>query len=131
MGAPFPGYFSLSRGFRFCGILEEKKNVRREGAGAMDEQAYQYWQVLHRRVALGETLNAEEQAAYETGCQELDAEERLDGNLERLRELRAQIAAAETEQRRLQAREAELDARIVALEARLDTRTRQLLGISN
>jgi hypothetical protein len=97
----------------------------------MDEQAYQYWQVLHRRVALGETLNVEEQAAYETGCQELDAEEGLDGNLERLRELRAQIAAAETEQRRLQAREAELDARIVALEARLDTRTRQLLGISN
>ena len=61
----------------------------------------------------------------------MDAEERLDGNLERLRELRAQIAAAETEQQHLRAREAELDARIVAREARLDTRTRQLLGISN
>jgi hypothetical protein len=46
----------------------------------------------------------------------MDAEERLDGNLERLRELRAPLAAAETEQQRLQAREAELDARIVALE---------------
>ncbi len=97
----------------------------------MDEQAYQYWQVLHQRVALGGTLNAAEQAAYETVCQELDAEERLDGNLERLRELRAQIAAAETEQQRLREREAELDARIVALESRLDMRTRQLLGIGN
>jgi chromosome segregation ATPase len=90
----------------------------------MDEQAYQYWQVLHRRVALGETLTTAEQAAYESGCQEMDAEERLDGNLKRLRELRAQIASAETEQQHLQAREADLDARIVALEARLDTRTR-------
>ena len=89
------------------------------------------WQVVHRRVATGETLNAAEQAVYESGCQALDTEERLDGNLECLRELRAHIAAAETEQQRLRAQEAELDARIVALEARLDTRTRQLLGISN
>ena len=97
----------------------------------MDEQAYQYWQGLHQRVALGGTLSAAEQAAYETGCQELDAEERLDGNLERLRALRAQIATAEVEQQRLRAREAELDARIAALEARLDIRTRRLLGIGN
>jgi hypothetical protein len=95
----------------------------------MDEQAYQYWQVLHRRVIMGETLRAAEQAAYEAGCQELDAEERLDSNLARLRELRTQIAAAETEQQRLRAQETALDARIAALEARLDTRTRQLLGI--
>jgi hypothetical protein len=97
----------------------------------MDEQAYEYWQVLHRRVIRSETLSAAEQAVYEAGCQELDAEEQLDGNLERLRELRAQITAAETEQQRLREREADLDARIVALEARLDTRTRQLLGIGN
>jgi predicted RNase H-like nuclease (RuvC/YqgF family) len=97
----------------------------------MDEQAYQYWQVLHRRIIKGETLSAAEQAVYETGCQELDAAERLDSNLEGLRELRAQIAAVETEQQRLREQEAALDARIVALEARLDTRTRQLLGIGN
>src|SRR5262245_1542096 len=97
----------------------------------MDEQAYQYWQGLHQRMVMGETLNAAEQAVYEAGCEELDAEERLDGNLERLRELRAQIAAAEAEQQRLRAHGAELDARITALEARLDTRTRQLLGIGN
>jgi hypothetical protein len=95
----------------------------------MDEQAYQYWQVLHRRVIMGETLCTAEQAAYEAGCQEVDAEERLDGNLARLRELRTQIAAAETEQQRLRAQETALDARIAALEARLDTHTRQLFGI--
>ena len=50
---------------------------------------------------------------------------------QRLRELRAQITAAETEQQRLRVQEAELDARIAALEARLDTWTRQLLGIGN
>ena len=97
----------------------------------MDEPAHQYWQVLHQRVTLGGTLSAAEQAAYEVGCQELDAEEKLDGNLERLRELRAQIAAAETEQQHLREREAELDARIATLESRLDRRTRQLLGIGN
>ena len=46
-------------------------------------------------MALGEPLNPAEQAVYQSGCQELEAEERLDGNLERLRKLRAQIAAAE------------------------------------
>lgn len=97
----------------------------------MDKQASQSWQVLHQRVAMGETLSVAERAAYEAGCQELDAEERLDGNLERLRELRTHIVAAEAEQQHLRAQEAELDARIVALEARLDTRTRQLLGIGN
>jgi predicted RNase H-like nuclease (RuvC/YqgF family) len=112
-------------------FLEERGSMPREGAGVMDEQAYQYWQGLHQRVVMGETLNAAEQAVYEAGCEELDAEERLDGNLERLRELRAQIAAAEAEQQRLRAHGAELDARITALEARLDTRTRQLLGIGN
>jgi hypothetical protein len=97
----------------------------------MDEQAYQYWQGLHQRVVIGETLSATEQAVYEAGCEELDASERLDGSLERLRALRAQIVAAEAEQQRLRAHEVELDARIAALEARLDTRTRQLLGIGN
>ena len=97
----------------------------------MDEQAYQHWQILHRRAVTGDTLSAAEQTVYDAGCRELDAEERLEGNLERLRELRAQIAAAETEQQALRRREEELDARIAGLEARLDARTRQLLGIGN
>jgi hypothetical protein len=96
----------------------------------VDAQAYRQWQSLHRRVALGEHLSAAEQAKYDAGCRELDAEEHLDGNLARLRELRTAIADAETEQQSLRDREAELDARIAALEARLDERTRQLLGIT-
>ena len=56
----------------------------------MDEQAHQYWQILDRRVALGEPLNPAEQAVYQFGCQELDAEERLDGDLER--ELRFHVS---------------------------------------
>jgi hypothetical protein len=97
----------------------------------MDEQTYAHWQKLHRRAAMGETLDAAEQAAYEAGCRELDSEETLDGNIERLRELRTRIAAAETEQQHLREREAELDAHIADLEARLDQRTRHLLGIGN
>ena len=97
----------------------------------MDEQAYQQWQVLHRRVAMGETLSAAEHLVYEAGCQELDTAERLDGNVERLRALRVQIASADTERQRLRVQEVELDARIRVLEARLDPRTRQLLGIGD
>ncbi len=97
----------------------------------MDAQTYQHWQALHRRVVTGEVLNATEQAAYEAGCRELDTEERLDGNLSQLRQVRARIAEAETDQQRLRERETELDARIAALEARLDERTRELLGITN
>jgi hypothetical protein len=97
----------------------------------MDEQAYQQWQVLHRRVAMGATLSAAELLAYEAGCQEWDAAERLDGNLERLRALHAQITTADTERQRWRDQESELDARIRDLEADLDPRTRQLLGIGD
>jgi hypothetical protein len=97
----------------------------------MDEQAYQQWQVLHRRVAMGETLSVTERLAYDAGCQELDAAERLDSNVERLRALRAQIASADIERQRLRVQEAELDTRIRVLEAHLDPRTRQLLGIGD
>ena len=97
----------------------------------MDEQKLQQWQILHRRSVMGESLTASERAEYETGCQELDAEEVLDGNLKPLRELRAKIMEAETEQQRMRQREVELKARIVELETQLDTRSRQLLGIGS
>lgn len=87
------------------------------------------WQVLHRRMAAGETLNAAEQAVYEAGCQELDATENLDGDLTRLQQLRGSIMDAEAEQQQLRTQEHALDKRIAALEARLDERTRLLLGI--
>src|SRR5262245_29933105 len=97
----------------------------------MDAETYRQWQELHRRILQRDALNASEQKAYEAGCQELDADERLDGSLEQIRQLREQILSTEAEQQHLREQEAELDARIAALEARLDTRTRQLLGIGN
>lgn len=111
--------------------VRDGKTPPADGAKEMNEHAYQKWQILHRRIVSGEMLNTREQTDYEAGCRDLDAGESLDGNLDRLRELRAQIAEAGTEQQRLQTRERELDARITELEARLDTRTRQLLGIGN
>ncbi|HLJ53641.1 MAG TPA: hypothetical protein VKT77_01305 [Chthonomonadaceae bacterium] len=92
-------------------------------------QDYAAWTELHRRVVLGEDLSASERQAYEAGCRELDGEEVLDGSVARMRELREQIRAALRDQRMMQEKESELDVRIAELEARLDTRTRQLLGI--
>jgi cell division protein FtsB len=88
------------------------------------------WQSLHRRVALGESLTSEERAAYDSGCQVLDSGEHLDGDLERIRQLKASIAEDEEYRRQLRQRETELEERIAALEARLDEKTRHLLGIT-
>ena len=97
----------------------------------MQPQIYRHWQDLHRRAVRGETLSHAEQEAYEIGCRELDAEESMDGSVDKMRQLREQISSATLEQRELQEREAQLDARIATLEANLDARTRQLLGIGN
>lgn len=69
------------------------------------------WQVLHRRVALGKALGPDEQVAYEAGCRALDAEEQLDGDLARLRQLKTRIAVEKAERQRLRQREAELEER--------------------
>lgn len=95
----------------------------------MDNDKLRAWQILHRRAVLGEPLSLEEQTDYQAGCDELDAEEKLDGDLTRLRDLRTRIAASNAEQARMRERQAELDARIAELEGRLDARTRELLGI--
>lgn len=99
----------------------------------MDASQYQGWQKLHGRRMARETLSSEEQAEYETACRELDAEEeqQLDGNLQLLRDLRVQIAQAEAETQRLRQEVIKQDARIAQMEARLDTRTKQLLGIGS
>ena len=41
----------------------------------MEEAAYKQWWPLHRRTAVGELLSAEEQARYEAGLRQLEAEE--------------------------------------------------------
>ena len=43
----------------------------------MDEATYKQWCPLHWRSALGEPLSAEEQARYEAGLRQLEAEEHI------------------------------------------------------
>ncbi len=95
----------------------------------MDEMTTHNWQLLHRRFVLGESLTVAERAEYEAGCDTADTGENLDGNLDRLRAIRAQISEAEAVQQHLHVRERDLDGRIAELEAHLDARTRGLLGI--
>ena len=63
----------------------------------MDEATYKVWWPLHIRAAKGETLNPEEQSIYEAGCRTLDAEERLDGRLEELKQARQRTEVLEAE----------------------------------
>lgn len=77
------------------------------------------WQSLHRRTTSGETLTETEQAVYETGCQEMDATDNLDGDLTRLQQLRASLLEVEAEHQQLRTQEHALDKRIAALEAQI------------
>ena len=67
----------------------------------MEANAYKTWWELHLRVARGDTLMAEEQATYDAGIQELDREEKIEGNIVGLRQLRASLAQLEAENARL------------------------------
>ncbi len=85
----------------------------------MDQAIYQQWWQLHIRAARGESLSAGEQAIYEAGMAELDAEERLlweDANLDLLRRLKAEVERLEAAHAQFQARSQRLDRRIWMLE---------------
>ncbi len=97
----------------------------------MDEQTYLAWGTLHRRSVAGETLTEAERAEYEAGCQQIDGMVNYEGDIPRMRKLRALIAEAEAEQKTLRQQEKELLAQIAEAEANLDLRSRQLLGIEN
>jgi hypothetical protein len=86
------------------------------------------WRALHLRKACGEALSDEERAAYEAGLREIQQTEGFPGDIEMLRQLRAEIARLKAEHAELQAREAELDRQMAALEARLSPEVRALLG---
>jgi predicted nuclease with TOPRIM domain len=95
----------------------------------MDEATYKVWWPLHIRAAKGETLNAEEHSIYEAGCRALDAEERLDGRLEELKQARQRTEVLEVERARLQTRYEALRAEIAELETNLSEPIRQALGV--
>jgi peptidoglycan hydrolase CwlO-like protein len=96
----------------------------------MNEAAYRAWQVLHDRWAKGETLTPEEQAVYEAGCAELDAEEILPGSLSNLQAIHAKAMELDEQIARAQSEFAALRAQIAETEARLSEPTRRRLGIS-
>ena len=95
----------------------------------MDEATYHIWWALHLRAARGEGLNLEEQVAYEAGLRQMHQEEIYDQDVATLRQARAAVAALETEQAQWRTRREQLEAEIVTLEAALNERTRQLLGV--
>jgi hypothetical protein len=101
----------------------------------MEKQDYSVWWPLHLRRAKGETLSADEQALYEAGVQQLDAEEaetfRRDEELDQLREIRRRVLFADAEHQRLSQQYEKMRAEMTRLEALLDERTRQALGIGN
>ena len=90
----------------------------------------QEWSALHIRAARGETLSPEERAVYEAGLKQLEEGESYPGVLTLLKQARAQTAALEAEQAELRVRHDARKARIAVLEAALDERTRQALGLT-
>ena len=96
----------------------------------MEEAIRRQWQALHLRVALGETLSAEEQAVYDAGIRELEAEEEqtLNGSRENLIQARQRNREMRAEYDRLQRQIEEMEKQITVLEGRLDAPTKQLIG---
>ena len=97
----------------------------------MDETTYRAWQALHDRWAQGETLTQEEQATYEAGCAELDAEEILPGSLDTLQAAHAKARELDAHLARAQAEADALRAQIAKAEARLSEPTRRRLGLDD
>ena len=89
-----------------------------------DEASYRVWWRIHLRAVRGESLDASERARYEAGKERVLQAERLESDIEKLRESRAMLQAMEAEQGRLHKRTHELDVEIAALEAVLDDGTR-------
>jgi len=88
----------------------------------MVETTYKTWWILHLRMARGENLNTEEQAAYEAGLRQLNQEEILNVDVATLRKGRAEVAALEAQNAQLQTRRNTLEAEIAALETALGKR---------
>lgn len=85
----------------------------------MDQITYERWWQLHLRVARGNEMDAAEQAVYEAGLIELDAEEKVqwtDSDLMRLRRLKAEVEGLQTTHLQLQTTSQRLERQIWTLE---------------
>ena len=96
----------------------------------MDETTYKQWHALHIKHAVGETLTPDEQAIYDAGCEQLDAEEMLELDTG-LRQKREEIERLKAENQRLHAVREQLEARAVALERELSAITKQLVRVGD
>lgn len=99
----------------------------------MDETTYQRWWPLHLRTARGEILSDEERSFYENELSRLYQDEQIQLQVAPSRnlQLRERIEALEAERTRLEAKRKQLDEEIAALEAALNQKTRQLLGVGD
>ncbi|HLJ55332.1 MAG TPA: hypothetical protein VKT77_09840 [Chthonomonadaceae bacterium] len=94
----------------------------------MDEAIYREWWPLHVRHARGETLTAEEQAAYELGRDQLYTDENLAGSGDEEQRLRSRIADMERQLDQLLEEYRTLKARSEGLEARLSEPAKRAAG---
>lgn len=100
----------------------------------MNKKQSQNWWELHLRVALGETLGAEEQQAYLVGRAELEAAEHTEQmhqpyQVAEVRALQARLRALTDHNRALAQQEEALRQQTVQLEQRYLTLTGELLGL--
>jgi uncharacterized protein involved in exopolysaccharide biosynthesis len=102
-----------------------------EKSATMDEPSYRAWWALHLRVVRGESLDAEERAAYEAGLAQLHQSESLAAGAASLRQARANVQTVEAEYARLHAQREQLEAEIAALETVLDAETRERLAMKD
>lgn len=96
----------------------------------MSNLEYEQWWSLHLRVAKGETLSPQEESDYATGLSQLDGETAATNGetVNYLRTLRTAINRAVSLHTELTARSADLDRKILALEARYQQQTGQTLN---
>jgi hypothetical protein len=97
----------------------------------MDEKQYNIWWKLHLRAALGNTLTEEEQRVYDSGREELEAEERVElrQDLAEWRALQTRLRELTMRNQELARQEALLRERAAQLEQQYLGRTGQKLGL--
>ena len=97
----------------------------------MDEKRYRFWWLLHRRVVMGEELQAAEQRDYQAGRAELEAEEWRDLRvpLTELRSAQARLRDLTLRNQQLTEEESALRRQASELEERYAALTGEELGL--
>ena len=91
----------------------------------MDATTYKAWWPLHTKRAQGEALTPEEQAVYEAGREQMEAEEILQEDVAALRHIRAEIQKMEADRNALSEERRALRERIALPESHRAAETKQ------